>query len=72
MTRRRVQFRWRGRVLHAIGEGMTETIIVRSIERRLGSLSSGVQLLQGPGKSEYIAKYFDGTVYREDDVTVVE
>lgn len=70
--KRRVRFRWRGRVLHAIGEGMTETIIVRSIERRLGNANSGVQLLQGPGKGEYLAKYFDGTAYQEDDVTVVE
>lgn len=70
--KRRVQFRWRGRTLSAIGEGRAEDIIVKSIERRLKAGASGVQLLNGFGRGEYLAKYFDGSVYHEDDVTLVE
>lgn len=69
--KRRVRFRWKNRELHAIGEGRTEDIIVRSIERRLGGGSSGVQLLHGAERGEYLAKYFDGSVYREEDVTLL-
>lgn len=71
MSKRRVTFKWRGRTLTAIGEGRTEDIVVRSIERRLKSLSSGVQLLSCGDRGEYLAKYFDGSVYREDDVTLI-